>query len=160
RLYAAIIGEATGHWPAAARVIAASDQKLDVDVNAVACEAEAEAAIGALDALNEKLKSGAQPADIAPPAAPSCSGCPFKIICPPFWSRLGDANMRPLAENTMAGDLRSLEDGPGGDLYTAHVSVLAASLALSAQQPIALRKSVHGPFDPAAIGHQIRAINF
>src|SRR5207245_2361377 len=95
RLYAAIIGEATGRWPAAARVIAASGQKLDVDVNAGACEAEAEAAIAALDALNERLRSGARPADIASPAAASCSGCPFKITCPLFWSRLGDASMRP-----------------------------------------------------------------
>jgi hypothetical protein len=48
RLYAAIIAEATGRWPAAARIITASGQKLDVDVNADACTVEAEAAVAAL----------------------------------------------------------------------------------------------------------------
>ena len=160
RLYAAIIGEATGRRPAAARVIAASGQRLDTDINPDACDDEADAAVAALEALNENLKSGARPAVIASPSATSCSGCPFKIICPPFWDSLHDATMQSLSDTAMNGTLSALEDGPDGDLYTAHVSVHSASLALDAQQPIVLRKSVHGPFDPAAVGQQIRAIDF
>jgi hypothetical protein len=51
RLYAVLIGE-TGSWPATARIVAASGQVLEEPVDRSACEAEADAAISGLDAMN------------------------------------------------------------------------------------------------------------
>jgi PD-(D/E)XK nuclease superfamily len=160
RLYAAIIGEATGRRPEAARVVAASGQVLEVDLNADACDAEAEAAVAALNALNQDLKSGARPEEIATPCAENCSGCPFKVICPPFWDRLRDSKMQAFSDAAMDGTLQSLEEGPDGDLYTADVTTLSASVDIHTQQPIVLRKSIHGAFNRAAVGQQIRAVDF
>lgn len=68
--------------------------------------------------------------------------------------------MQSLADTAMEGVLQSLEDGPDGDLYTAHVSVFSGSLALDRKQPLVLRKSIHDTLEPAAIGQQIRAVDF
>ena len=54
RLYSVLIGE-TGSWPATARIVAASGQVLEEPVNRPACEAEADAAISGLDAMNQAV---------------------------------------------------------------------------------------------------------
>jgi PD-(D/E)XK nuclease superfamily len=85
RLYAAIIAEALGKLPEAARIVTASGQTMDVPIPAGACEAEADAAIASLDGLDSKFRSHVGPAGMAQPSTMSCGGCPFKLICPVFW---------------------------------------------------------------------------
>jgi hypothetical protein len=44
-----IIADALGQWPAGGRVVAASSQTLEVEIDPTACNAEADSAVAALD---------------------------------------------------------------------------------------------------------------
>jgi hypothetical protein len=160
RLYGAIIAEVTGHHPEGARVVAASGQVLEIAVPSVDCDAEAQAAINALQELNARLSAGTPVQALASPGPLTCIGCPFKTICAAFWKRLRSGEMRNLPDMAMEGELQSLEDGPDGDLYTARIMVSAASRLLVNTHDIVLRTSVHGKPKSAAVGQVVRITNF
>lgn len=67
RLYSLLISEMC-NWPVTARIMAASGQVLDEPVNRAACQAEADAAISGLDAMNEALSAGCDSASLANPS--------------------------------------------------------------------------------------------
>jgi hypothetical protein len=156
RLYAVIVADALGQWPASGRVVAASGQTLEVKIDPAACNAEADAALAALDALNGALNDGAAPEDLAAPAVSACSGCPFQIICPAFWQKLGHDRLYGFTDAALEGVLESLEPGPDGDLYTAHVTARSASFHLNREQAVVLRRSVHGELAPSDAGSYCR----
>jgi hypothetical protein len=115
-LYAAIIGDAVGTWPTRGRVVAASGQVLEISIDSAECDAEADAALVALDALNSGLASEAPPEGLAQPSLSACIRCPFQIICPAFWHRLGASSMQGLPEAAVEGVLQRLEPSHDGDL--------------------------------------------
>jgi hypothetical protein len=158
RLYAAIIGNATGRRPRNARIVAASGQTMDIPINPAECDAEAEAALGALHALNAKLVAEVHPESIACSEPANCAGCPFKMICPAFWEKLLTGEMKGLQDAVILAELLSLEDGPDGDLYTVGIRVMAASRDVFAEQQIVLRGSIHGKLPAAAVGQRCRVV--
>jgi PD-(D/E)XK nuclease superfamily len=160
QLYAAIIAEVTSRWPADARIVAASGQVLDIAIVPTECDAEADAAVAALDGLNSKLASGCTLEEVAEPASASCSACNFKTICPMFWQSLARDQLPSLKAAVMGGDLIAVDDGQDGDLYTARIAVRAASRRLSSEQPVVLRRSIHGELRSSAIGQRVRATDF
>jgi hypothetical protein len=81
RLYAAGIAEAMGRWPEAARIIAASGQKMDVEVNPEACDAEAEEAVASLEPL-ESLKQARRQMISRPPAPQAAQAVPSRLPAP------------------------------------------------------------------------------
>src|SRR5262249_22656944 len=107
RLYAAIIADVTGRRPANGRVVAASGDILEVALDAAACDAEAKAAVDSLIALNTKISAGDEPHELGRPGPASCAGCPFKLICPAFWTALDLIEMLELPDAVMGGELIS-----------------------------------------------------
>jgi hypothetical protein len=156
RLYAVIVADALGTWPASGRVVAASGQALEFKIDAAACNAEADAALAELDTLNGALNVGAAPEDLAAPGVSACAGCPFQIICPAFWQQLGHGNLEVYIDAALEGVLERLEPGPDNDLYTAYVTARSASLHLSREQAVVLRKSVHGALVLSDVGASCR----
>jgi PD-(D/E)XK nuclease superfamily len=152
QLYAVIIADALGKWPVGGRLVAASGQTLEVKIDPAACNAEADAALAALDTLNRALNTGAAPEGLAAPAVPACSGCPFQIICPAFWTQLGRGRLSGFTDAAVEGILERVEPGPDGDLYTAYVTARSATEHLSRDQAVVLRKSVHGELAPSDTG--------
>jgi hypothetical protein len=159
RLYAVIIAEVFGRWPTSGRVVAASGQVIEVDIDSVACNAEANAALGTLDALNSALTSGKTAEDLAHPSASACSSCPFQILCPAFWRHLGLPGMNDLTEAVLEGVLERLESGPDGDLYTAYITAQSTNGHLNGQQAVVLRESVHGRLAPSDVGSSCRLVS-
>lgn len=143
RLYAAIIAEATGRWPAHGRVVAASGQTMDVPLVSTACDEEASAALAALDDLNLGLAASAAPETFARPGEDCCGGCPFQALCPAFWPWLQAAGSSGLPDTAAAAVLDRIEPGQDGDLYTAYLAVDQPSMP-SGIQPLVLRRSIHG----------------
>jgi PD-(D/E)XK nuclease superfamily len=156
RLYAVIVADALGTWPASGRVVAASGQALEFKIDPAACNAEADAALAELDTLNGALNVGAAPEDLAAPGVSACAGCPFQIICPAFWQQLGHGNLEEYIDAALEGVLERLEPGPDNDLYTAYVTARSASLHLSREQAVVLRKSVHGALVLSDVGASCR----
>ena len=156
RLYAAIIGEATGKYPDAARIVAASGEILAVPIERAACREEADAAMSALDSLNSSVAAGT-PADRMAVVSPeSCGRCFFKLICDAFWQSL------PVSSTThdgiFVGFAGAVESGADGDLYSVEFDVKAANQKLAPKQRIVLRKSIHGHLNPSA-GDECRLID-
>lgn len=158
RLYAAIIAEETGSWPTEGRVVAASGQTLTVSLVPSACDAEAAAALAALDDLNRSIAAGDTPEAIARPAEGSCGGCPFQAVCPAFWRWLRAAGAGGLPSVAAAGVLDRLEPGQDGDLYTAFVVIDQPSMP-SGTQPIALRRTIHGDLSASPRGTHLRIVS-
>jgi hypothetical protein len=142
------------------RVVAASGESLDVALDAGECDAEAEAAVDSLIELNTKIGAGDEPHELARPGPTSCAGCPFKLICPAFWTALGGTEMLELPDAAMTGELLSLENGPDGDIYSANIQVQRASRNLSAAQQLVLRQSMQGKPAATAIGQPCRVTGF
>jgi len=105
RLYAAIIADASGKWPTSGRIVAASGQTLEIDLDPAQCDAEAEAAIDSLRSLNRKISSGVRPHELACVGPASCAGCPFKLVCGSFWTKLQEPKMLELPDASMTGKL-------------------------------------------------------
>jgi hypothetical protein len=158
RLYAVIIAEVFGKWPTNGRVIAASGQVIEVNIDPIACNAEANAALAALDALNSALTNEKTAEDLANPSASACSSCPFQILCPAFWRHLGLPEMNDLTDAALEGVLERLESGPDGDLYTAYITAQSTSGHLNSQQAVVLRASVHGELAPSNVGSSCRLV--
>ena len=158
-LYAAIIAETTGVWPAHGRIIAASGQVMDVPIDPAACDAEADTALAALDALNQGLASGAAPETLACPAPAACNGCPFQVICPAFWRWLGSARIEEPSAVAAEGVLEGIEFGQDGDLYTAHLALHSATHQLEVQQPLVLRRYAYGDLTDSRVGEHWRIVS-
>ncbi len=159
RLYAVIIAEATGVWPAHGRVVAASGQIIDVPLDPAACGAEADAALAALDTVNRGLAPGTAPEALARPAPLACGGCPFQAICPAFWRWLHGADAQQLADVGADGILQGIELGQDGDLYTAFLALRFSTHQLNVEQSLVLRRSVHGDLTASGPGARWRIVS-
>lgn len=158
RLYAAIIAEATGRWPIRGRVVAASGQTMDVPLVPAACNAEATAALAALDDLNLGLAARAALETLAQPGEDACGGCPFQAHCPAFWPWLKAAGSTGLPDTAAAGVLDRIELGQDGDLYTAYLAVHQPSMP-SGIQPLVLRRTIQGDLTASPRGAHVRIIS-
>lgn len=158
RLYAAIIAEAMGSWPIQGRVVAASGQTVDVPLVPADCDAEASAALAALDDLNLRLAERVALETLARPGEDSCSGCPFQVLCPAFWPWLRAAGSSGLPDTAVAGVLDRIELGQDGDLYTAYLAVHQPFMP-SGIQPLVLRRTIHGDLTASPAGARWRIIS-
>lgn len=153
RLYAVLIG-ARGDWPTLARIVSASGQVLEESVVRSACEAEADAAVAALQSMNRTLQSGCDSSELATPGEIECAQCPYQAICPAFWSWCTSASWPALREPAARGALEAVDPGVDGDLY-------AITLALEGRHgaggplSLALRRSVHGDLTGCTEGAKI-----
>jgi hypothetical protein len=143
RLYAVIIAETYGRWPLKGRIVAASGQTMEVDLEPAACEAEADEALVALESLDRGLAAHSSPDTFAHPGNEACGTCPFKAICPAFWPWLAAAGSSGLPDTSAAGELDRVELGQDGDLYTAYLAVDQRGLQ-AGLHPLVLRRSIHG----------------
>ena len=156
RLYSVLIGE-IGSWPAIARIVAASGQVLEEPVNRTACEAEADAAISGLDAMNQALLDGCDSAALASPSQVACGQCPYLAICPAFWSWCEAGSSPELREPAACGTLISVDPGMDADLYAVNLS-LEGRYGVGGVQSLALRKSVHGDLTGRPSGSPLRVV--
>lgn len=160
RLYAAIIADALGSWPANGRVIAASGEVLAVSIDHAVCDAEADAAVSALDALNDALALPTAPKTVAKPSAIACGSCPYLAICPVFWSSLGSTSLADWrSAAAVEGVLERVDPGLDGDLFTAHLALRSATHKLHVEQVITLRKSTHGDLTTSRHGALLRIVS-
>ena len=155
-LYAVLIAE-IGTWPATARILSASGDVLEKAINKDECEAEADAAISGLDAMNKAIKGGCDSAALASPGPITCGQCPYQAICPAFWSWCEAASWPELREPAARGTLEALDPGMDGDLYAIMLH-LEGRYGIGGVQSIALRKSVHGDLTDCAVGSSIKIV--
>ncbi|WP_192803722.1 PD-(D/E)XK nuclease family protein [Sinorhizobium alkalisoli] len=157
RLYAVLVGE-TARWPVVARIVSASGQVLEESVNRMNCDAEADAAVAGLQAMNEALERGFDSSELASPSEIACGQCQYQAICPAFWSRCASASWPQLREPAARGTLVSIDPGVDGDLYAVTLQ-LEGRHGAGGPQSLALRRSVHGDLTARGKGARIRVVH-
>lgn len=157
RLYAVLVSETVG-WPAIARIVSASGQVLEQNIDRSDCESEANAAVAGLQAMNQALERGCGSSELASPGQVACGQCEYQAICPAFWSWCAAGAWPQLGQPAARGTLESIDPGIDGDLY-------AITLQLDGRHgdggplSLALRRSVHGDLTASRRGAQVRIVH-
>jgi hypothetical protein len=86
RIYACLVYAATGWRPRRGLLYPLAGPPVEVDLEAAACEAEAAEAVRRLEQYNSAVAGGGDLKRLASPSAEACRWCPFKTICPAFWT--------------------------------------------------------------------------
>jgi hypothetical protein len=157
KLYAVLIGETAG-WPVTARIVPASGQVLEQSIERRACEAEADAAVAGLQAMNKALERGCSSSELASPGEIACEQCQYQAICPAFWSWCAAGSWPQLREPAAHGTVESIDHGVDGDLYAITLQ-LDGRHGESGPLSLALRRSVHGDLGACRRGTQVRIVH-
>jgi hypothetical protein len=156
RLYAVLVSEIAG-WPAIARIVSASGQVLEQNIERVDCESEADAAIAGLEAMNQVLERGCASGELANPGEIACGQCQYQAICPAFWSWCAAGSWPQLREPAARGMIESVDPGVDGDLYAVTLQ-LDGGYGDVGPLSLALRRSVHGDFTACRRGGFLRIV--
>src|SRR5208282_2332278 len=87
------------------------------DLDRLDCEAEADAAVAGLLAMDQALERGCDSMQFASPGEIVCGQCQYQAICPAFWSWCSAASWPQLREPAARGTLESVDPGTDRDLY-------------------------------------------
>lgn len=85
RIYGYFVKERLGWWPRRGLLLPIVGVGVEVALEPGACEEEAVAAVGLLEAYNAKIAQHAPVEAFASPSPQACKWCPFKLVCSPFW---------------------------------------------------------------------------
>jgi hypothetical protein len=157
RLYAVLIGETEG-WPATARIVSASGQVLEQDVDRRESELEADAAVAGLHALNGALQNGYGVSELASPGEIACAQCDYQAICPAFWTWCAASSWPLLREPAACGTIESIDHGVDGDLYAVTLD-LDGARGEGGPLSLALRRSIHGDLTARPRGTAVRIVH-
>lgn len=91
QIYAFLVKECTGRWPARGILLPMEGPPLEVELEAGACERAAAEALSLLDDYNQKIANRVAPVSLASPSPVACKWCPYQILCPPFWAAAGES---------------------------------------------------------------------
>jgi PD-(D/E)XK nuclease superfamily protein len=86
QIYGYLIHETLGHWVQRGMLLPAAGPGVEIQLRPQDCEREALDAVKVLDAYNDKVAQNYPITSLAAPSLENCKWCPFKIMCPPFWT--------------------------------------------------------------------------
>lgn len=91
QIYAFLVREHTGKWPARGVLLPMEGPPLEIELEPAACERAAAEALELLDHYNRKIQAGGLPASLANPSPEACRWCPYQVLCPAFWAAASDS---------------------------------------------------------------------
>lgn len=126
RIYGYLIWEGMGRWIRRGVLLPMSGGRVEVDLDPSACEREAKAAVGLMQAYNSLIEQK-DPDALASPSPSSCRWCPYKIMCPSFWKAA-----KPGWETQIGGAIEGVLVGParqvhGGAAYAISIDTEAGT---------------------------------
>lgn len=124
-LYAVLEHADTGQWPVRASLIPLVGEPAAIEVVPAEAEAEAGAALSALNSYNGSVSS-VSPEELARPSPDHCRFCEYAVSCPAFWSTVSE-DWRDGAFVAAAGYLRGRESAQRGAIAL-HVEVVGGSV--------------------------------
>lgn len=153
QIYAAIIAEVLGYWSKTGVLVAASGATISFDLDPKKCDAEADAALVALDRWNASLLAASWAGELAAPSANACENCRFQLICPAFWEWvMSSPTVSVHGASAATGTLVAVQSGNDRDLQTLQFSNIAAMPPADSKQAFVIRCSIHGNHVSKAIG--------
>ena len=107
RIYGYLVKQALGWWPERGILLPLAGAGVQVPLHHWECEEEALQAVALLDSYSAKVKSGAQPLDLASPSPQVCKWCPYKLLCSPFWQCVSPTWASQLDGEAIEGTIHS-----------------------------------------------------
>jgi hypothetical protein len=86
QIYAFLVKECTGRWPARGVLLPMEGPPLEVMLEPAACERAAAEAVSLLDQYDRTIEAGVAPASLASPSPDACRWCPFWAAAAESWS--------------------------------------------------------------------------
>lgn len=85
RIYGYLVNQKMGWWPKRGVLLPLAGAAVEVVLDPLECEREANEAIGLLDSYEQHRSRAATPEELASPTPNGCRWCPFKLVCRSFW---------------------------------------------------------------------------
>jgi hypothetical protein len=155
--YGYLVKENLGWWPSRGILLPIAGPPVEVSLDPADCERVAVTAVQLLDLYNARLESNLDPLNLATPSASNCNWCPYKHICPAFWTTVdaswsGQLNGAAV-QGTLSDAPRVIHDGAAAAL-TLNVESGSEPLRLVSIAP--LTPSIHTGLSDFHQGDSIR----
>jgi hypothetical protein len=159
RLYGRLVEEQLGMCPRKGVLVPMQGAAVEVSLDPQACAAEADEAVGLLDAYRCLLDAAFVASDLATPSAQACRWCQYKTLCPAFWENVNEAWTESLGSACVRGTLGSPPQLIHNDKAFA-LAMTNTSGSSSVPLTIApLERTVHANVVAWKTGDVIRVIN-
>jgi hypothetical protein len=86
QMYAWLVHSSIGQWPQRGLLYPLAGPPVEVPLVLAECIAQAEDAMRRLDEYNTAVSDGTNISAMASPSPEACRWCPFKAVCPAFWT--------------------------------------------------------------------------
>ena len=159
RIYAYLLYAATGRLPRRGLLYPLAGPPVEVALELSACEAEASEAVRMLDQYNSAVAAGGGPNPLASPSAEACRWCPFKMICPAFWTSADESWGGSLDGEAVSGRLiKPPQAVYGGAAWSIALNVDAGTVPPQEMAISPLRASVHTSISRLCQGTRVRIV--
>jgi hypothetical protein len=88
RIYGYLVKETLGWWPQRGLLLPLLGSPVEVALEPRACEIEASNAVALLHSYNSRIANRVELTSLGTASSEVCKWCPYKLVCPLFWSKV------------------------------------------------------------------------
>jgi PD-(D/E)XK nuclease superfamily len=159
QIYGYLIHETLGRWIQRGTLLPAVGAGVDIQLNPQDSEREALDAVRVLDAYNDKVTKNHSVSSLAVPSPENCKWCPYKMLCPPFWTGVSAAWSGTLDGAAVEGTIKEVPRlVHGGAARALSIDVHAGSEATREMSIAPINPAIHDIIDALAIGDTVRIV--
>lgn len=159
RIYAYLVQAATGQWPRRGLLFPLAGAPVVVNLEPAECETEATETVRLLDRYNSSVGSAASATALGSPSPEACRWCPFKTICPAFWTKADESWTTILDGEAVSGLLSKPPLAVhGGAAWSIGLMVEAGTMAPGEVVISPLSASVHSSVPQLCQGERVRIV--
>ncbi|VTT98804.1 Putative uncharacterized protein OS=Mesorhizobium alhagi CCNWXJ12-2 GN=MAXJ12_25733 PE=4 SV=1: PDDEXK_1 [Gemmataceae bacterium] len=159
QLYAYLLHDASGEWPARGRLYPIAGPPVEVNLNPADCTTAAQEAVLLLDRYNGLAASANDPTALASPSPDTCCWCSYKMLCPAFW---GSADQAWAGRQDGEAARGALATAPrlvnAGTAYALTIAVEGGTLPHEAVSLTSLPAAVHTAVGGLAANDSVRIV--
>ncbi len=159
RIYAYLVHSATSKWPRRGLLFPLAGPPVIVDVEPAQCETEAVEAVKLLEHYNNSVATAGEALSLASPSPEACQWCPYKTICPSFWTNVNENWTSVLDGEAVAGQLAKPPLAiHGGAAWSVALTVDEGTAAQGEQIISPLSTNLHPVVPQLCQGDRVRII--
>jgi hypothetical protein len=159
QIYGYLVHQTIGRWVPRGVLLPAVGPGVEIALRQQDCEREAAEAVQTLDAYNGRMTDGDPVTDFATPSVENCKWCPYKPICPSFWTSASPAWSGKLDGAAIEGRVKELPRPiHGGSARALVVDSQAGTEAKGQIKIFPVNPLVHEVVDTLNVGDVVRVI--
>jgi len=159
RLYGHLVHENTGASPSKGKLLPMQGNPVEIDLTPESCKAEAEEAIGLLDALNTQIAQCESIDQLASASEDSCYWCNHKTYCESFWVNVAEGWWGDRNSAAVSGSLSELPvEVHTGKSVTLKINVSAGNVTPGERVIGPFDKDIHAGVDSYSVDDLVRIV--